>query len=109
MILAATQTGKTGGSQQQCSDVVLTPDNGTTPLTVLLQTSTAGAHIFYTKHIAGVDPTHSGDSATGTTIRIGNSSGSVPTGTGNKIIRALAYAPGFLDSNITEGDYEVGT
>src|SRR5215475_4639607 len=94
----------TGGVK--CANVVLTPSCGTTPLTVNLSTTTSGAHIFYTKTIDGsIDPTHTGDSAGPSTIRIGSNSGSVSTGSGDKVIKALAYEPTHLDSDISEGDY----
>jgi hypothetical protein len=100
------------GTATRCDDVVLTPSSSAaTPLTVSLSTTKTGAHIFYTKEIdVGVDPTHSGDNAIPPTVRIGSSSGSVNTGAAVEgstvIIRALAYNPSFLDSNITEGDYD---
>ena len=95
-----------GSGAVACADVLLSPDAGITPLTVSLSTATTGAHIFYTKgDPPGTDPTHTGDSAGVGTIRIGSNSGSVSTGSGNKTIRALAYEPTHLDSDITQGDY----
>lgn len=96
------------GSATACADVVLSPSNGNTPITVYLSTTTSGAHIFYTKKFSsvGVDPTHTGDSATGTTLRIGSNSGTVNTAGGFCVIRALAYEPSHIDSGITEGVYE---
>src|SRR5215471_5522136 len=79
-----------GGGPTQCADVVLSPNSGTVPLTVSVSTTTSGAHIFYTKDAVGIDPTHTGDSATGSTIRIGSNSGSVSTGGAAVVIRCLA-------------------
>src|SRR5437868_2697699 len=93
---------RTAGNQ--CANVVFNPSSGPTPLTVGLSTSTAGAHIFYTATVDGVDPTHNGDNATGITIRIGNNSGSTSV-RGDAELRALAYKSGNSDSNITVGDY----
>lgn len=95
----------------RCVDVVFTPSTGTCPVTVLLSTSTVNAHIFYTINTdASIDPTHSGDSATGGTIRIGSNSGSVNTGSAvegsTRDIRAVAYEPTHLDSNITGASYD---
>lgn len=95
----------------KCASVTITPNTGTAPETVLLSTTTAGAHIFYTlAHDFGVDPTHTGDSAIPPTIRIGSNSGVVNTGSATLgttiILRALAYKSGLLDSIITEGDYD---
>lgn len=104
-ILAA-QSGQSSGQPTQCADVVLDPPIANTPVTVSLSTTTVGAHIFYTKGSIATDPVHTGDNAGPGTVRIGSNSGSVDTGAGIKIIRALAYEPTHLDSNITEGDYE---
>lgn len=92
----------------KCQDVILTPNVGTTPLDVDLYTPQTGGHIFYriTSNGIGVSPTHSGDNATGATIRIGTNHQIVSTGAGTKVIRAVCYQAGYLDSNITEGVYE---
>lgn len=110
MILAATQTGTSGGSQTQCAPVTFNPPDGTdSPGTVLMSTTTIGAHIFYTKNnTTGVTPTHSGDNATGTTIRIGSNSGtdnSVGSLNHDVVLKALAYKSGLLDSTITTAIY----
>lgn len=106
MILAGTQVGISGsGPQQQCT-VTITPNTGNTPITVGVTATPVTAHIFYTKGGVATDPGHTGDSALPGTNRIGSNSGSIATGAGTKVIRALAYAPAFLDSTIEEGDYE---
>lgn len=94
-----------GGGETKCANVVIDPTNGDAPQTVTLITSTSGAHIFYTfKHSAiPTDPTHSGDNATGTTIRIGSNAGTFETGSGGGWVKALAYKSGLLDSDITQG------
>jgi len=101
--------GTTGGGTPKCANVVFSPPSGNTPINVNVSTSTVPAHIFYARSVDGsVDPTHTGDSAGPGTIRIGSNNGSFSTGAGTKVYRALAYAPGYLDSDITEGDYEPG-
>ena len=101
-------------SPVKCADVLINPDNGLAGDVVSLSTTTVGAHIFYTRvkitatQPTGVDPTHTDDTPTGITVRIGSNTGST-TGPGglssDGVIRALAYKLGLLDSNITEGDY----
>lgn len=92
----------------QCADVTIQPNTGVPPVTVLLSTTTPNAHIFYRKvgNTDGADPTHTGDNAGVGTNRIGSNSGFVNIGAGVWTLRALAYEPSHLDSNITEGDYE---
>lgn len=92
--------------QTKCYAVEITPDSGSTPRTVDLLTPQIGGHIFYTLSISGTPPTHTGDVATGSTIRIGSNHGAVSTGTGFKQIQALCYKAGLLDSDITYGIYE---
>jgi hypothetical protein len=75
------------------------------PATIALSTTTAGAHIFYTLGASASDPTHTADTATGSTVRIGSNSGSVSTGGSSvqtRFIRAVGYLSGSTDSNITE-------
>ncbi len=102
------QNISSGGPSNQCVDVTFDPPNGNNGVTVTLASATAGSHIFYTISANPVDPTHSGDNATGTTIRIGSNTGSVVV-PANPLktyeIRALAYKNGLLDSNITFSDY----
>lgn len=106
-----TDVGLTGAGPTKCANVVIDPANGDAPQTVTLTTSTSGAHIFYTfKHSAiPPDPTHSGDNATGTTIRIGSSFGTIETGSGGGWVKALAYKSGLLDSDISQGGPYVPT
>jgi hypothetical protein len=74
-----------------------------------LNSATVGSHIFYTKNsTTGIAPTHTGDNATGVTVRIGSNSGTV-TGVGtvnhNVVLEAIAYKSGLLDSNTTIANY----
>jgi hypothetical protein len=98
------------GAAIKCADVIISPNAGTTPLTIGLVSATANAHIFYRKvaGATGLDPTHIGDNAGPGTTRIGSNSGAINIGSGIWTVRALAYEPSHLDSNITEGDYEGG-
>lgn len=104
-------SGAAGETAEQCDPVVINPDSGLSPRTVSLTTTQSGGHIFYTKATdpfdqpEGITPTHSGDVATGSTVRIGTNSGTVLTGSGFVVIQAITYEPGFLDSDYSEGVY----
>lgn len=108
------QTGG-GGGETQCASVTFDPNDGDRPVDVILATTTAGAHIFYTltSYPNTTNPTHSGDSATGITTRIGSSTGvvSIPGGggAGVKQLRALAYQLGLIDSPVTSSGPYIGT
>lgn len=99
----------TGGGQ--VASVTIDPNDGYIPITVFVSTAQLGAHLFYTLGGTGVGPpTHDGDSATGSTIRIGSYQGSISvTGSSLRKLRILAYEPGYLDSPISEATYEVNT
>lgn len=100
-----------GGTGTKAAVVTITPSSGLTPRTVSLATIQDDGHIFYTKvsdpfgQPDGVMPTHSGDVATGSTVRIGTNHGTVLTGSGYVVIQAITYEPGFLDSDYSEGVY----
>ena len=110
--LAIMESGQTAGSTQ-CAGVVLSPSSGTTPLTVNLSTTQTGGHIFYTRALSTIDypdpvpPTHSGDVATGTTVRIGTTSGNVNTSSQYCTIAAITVDPaGILaDSDMATSSY----
>lgn len=101
-----------GNTGNKCAPVEIVPDSGLTPRTVNLDaTAQSGGHIFYTKvnnafHTpTGIPPTHSGDTPTGSTIRVGTNFTSFNTGSRYVVIEALCYQAGFLDSDITIGSY----
>lgn len=110
--VAAIISSNSSSVATKCADVVLTPSSGTTPLTVHLSCATAGAHIFYTVETSlsdfpdPVTPTHTGDVATGSTVRIGTNSGNVNTGGAYCTLSAIAYEPTHLDSDQSDGSYE---
>ncbi len=76
------------------------------PNTWTLSTTTTGAHIFYvTDALGNATPTHTGDTATGSTIRIGSNSGSAAStgsSSGIRYMTAVAYLAGSPDSAITQ-------
>jgi hypothetical protein len=59
-----------------------------------------GAHIFYTIGNPPDDPTHTGDTPTGTTRRFGSNSGIDNSGAGGNFFKALSYQAGSTDSDI---------
>lgn len=59
--------------------------------------ATPGSHIFFTKN--GSQPTHTGDTATGVTIRIGASSGNINLPLGHYNVVAIGYLPSLSDSD----------
>lgn len=72
-----------------------------TSIALPISCATAGSHIFYT--LNGSQPTHSGDTATGITARIGSNSGHItlagsPTGIHYNVI-AIGYLPSLADSD----------
>jgi hypothetical protein len=62
------------------------------------------SHLFYTLDVNPVDPTHSGDTPTGSTVRIASNVGVVNSGPDVKKIKVLAYRPGYIDSDIAASD-----
>lgn len=99
-------------SAAACDPVTFDPPTDTeagTSLDVTLSTTTSGAHIFYTVNDdIPINPTHSGDNPTGSTVRIGSNSGVVhltffPGEV--KDVAALAYKSGINDSVITTAEY----
>lgn len=100
-----------GGGQGKCVAVTFSPATGQGPLNVHLSTSQTGGHIFYTKALdiitnpPAIIPTHTGDVATGTTVRIGTNSGNVGTTSQFCTLSALCYQSGYLDSDIVTREY----
>lgn len=99
-------TGTGGGTK--CARAFASPSSGVTPTAITISTVEPGGHIFYTiANDTGVDPTHTGDTATGTTIRIGSTSGGATVGNNghDRILRTLTYLSGKADSDISEFGY----
>ena len=89
----------------QVATPVITPAGGTSPQVVSITCATSGAIIFYTLSAGGTNPTHSGATPLGSTIKY---SGPFNTGSGNKQVRALGYKAGLTDSTIKIAFFSTG-
>lgn len=108
--IAFLQNPVTGPAGNKCAPVLLDTPAGDVflPETVTMTTTQTGGHIFYritnTNTNVFNPPVHNGDNAVTPTVRIGSNSGSVfvgNTGSTFRIVAAVCYQAGFLDSDIT--------
>jgi len=95
------EASNTYGTMTTLARPTFNPDGSPNSNTdVLIGCSISGPHLFYTFGANPPDPTHSGDTPTGPTIRIGSEAGIVNSGPGVNKFKALAYQSGFNDSAI---------
>ena len=94
-----------GAAGMQCSKPTLTPSDATratTSVTVTIATKTAGAYLRYT--LDGSEPT-GGLSGNGKQIEAARGKISFTVGPREKMLKAIAYKPGLVDSPIAEATY----
>ena len=94
-----------GTAAAQCAKPTLTPSDATaatTSVTVKIATKTPGACLRYT--LDGSIPT-GGPSGNGEEIQAASGKISIPVGWREKTLKAIAYKPGLVDSDMAEANY----
>jgi Chitobiase/beta-hexosaminidase C-terminal domain len=89
----------------RCAKPTLTPSDATaatTSVTVKIATKTPGAYLRYT--LDGSIPT-GGPSGNGEEIQAASGKVSIPVGWREKTLKAIAYKPGLVDSDMAEANY----